>query len=268
MTGKNWNDLYSRIASIFGDNIKVVFSKKPGHGIIIARNLLKRGVTRIVAIGGDGTINEVANGFFEETSGIRNAGRLLMPKPINPGAVMGIVPCGTRNVLVKSLGLPVGVVECCQNFVGGSPSKIDAIAVSATDPETGQRLPFRVFLNAAEMGFGAEIIDKSKKFRSKVKSRIVSTVTAIIATVPIYESNICHFFIDGRRKSLSMTMGVVANGKYLGGGFMAAPDADVTDGLLDIVVMRDSGSLKMLDELVNVKSGNYAGEDNILYTKA
>lgn len=50
-----------------------------------------------------------------------------------------------------------------------------------------------------------------------------------------------------------MTMGVVASDKYLDGGFMAAPDADVTDGLLDIVVMKDSGSLKMLDELVNVE---------------
>ena len=49
---------------------------------------------------------------------------------------------------------------------------------------------------------------------------------------------------------------------------MAAPEAEVNDGLLDLVIMKDSGSFKMLDELVNVKGGNYESEDNILYTKA
>jgi diacylglycerol kinase (ATP) len=49
---------------------------------------------------------------------------------------------------------------------------------------------------------------------------------------------------------------------------MAAPEANVSDGLLDMVVMKDSGSFKMLDELVNMKNGDYSGEDNILYAKA
>ncbi|HJS83251.1 MAG TPA: hypothetical protein VJ742_10505, partial [Nitrososphaera sp.] len=56
--------------------------------------------------------------------------------------------------------------------------------------------------------------------------------------------------------------------RFLGGGFMAAPNAEVNDGLLDLLVMKDSGSFKMLDELVNVKSGTYAAEDNIIYSQA
>jgi diacylglycerol kinase (ATP) len=182
--------------------------------------------------------------------------------------VMGLVPCGTRNVLAKSLELPEGIIPCCQNFVGGLPAKMDVIAVSATDPKDGSRLPPRVFLNAAEIGVGAEIIDRSKKVRSKVKSRLVSTVAAIISTVPAYESNICEFSIDRRKRmQTNMTMGVVANGKFLGGGFVAAPRADISDGLLDIVVIKDSGSLKMLDELVSIKTGDYSN-DNILYAQA
>ncbi|MGI0025438.1 MAG: diacylglycerol/lipid kinase family protein [Nitrososphaera sp.] len=118
------------------------------------------------------------------------------------------------------------------------------------------------------MGFPAEMITRAKKIRNKVKSRTVSTVAALIATMPSYESNLCEFFVDGRKKSMNMTMGVVANGRFLGGGFMAAPDAEMNDGLLDLVVMKDSGSFKMLDELVNVMSGTYASEDNILYSKA
>ncbi|OLC86288.1 MAG: hypothetical protein AUJ08_02055 [Thaumarchaeota archaeon 13_1_40CM_3_50_5] len=64
------------------------------------------------------------------------------------------------------------------------------------------------------------------------------------------------------------TINEVANGKFLGVGFMAAPEADMADGLLDIMVLKDSGSLKMLDELTNLKTGHYAGEDKILYSKA
>jgi YegS/Rv2252/BmrU family lipid kinase len=263
LTGKNWDELYAKMEKVFGGSVKVAFSKKQGEGTTLARDLLRKGFRRIVAIGGDGTINEVANGFFEERGGARGS-RL---NPINADAIMGVVPCGTRNVLAKSLGLPAGVVESCRNFVGGSPEKIDLISVSVTNPDTGSRLP-RVFLNAAEIGLGAEIIDRSKKVRSKVKSRLVSTVAAIISTVPAYESNLCDIFIDGRKKTTNMTMGVVANGKFLGGGFMAAPEASVSDGLLDLVVMKDSGSLKMLDELVNLKTGSYDGEDNILYAKA
>jgi YegS/Rv2252/BmrU family lipid kinase len=268
LTGKNWEELFAKFKRIFGQDIRAEFSKKPGHATELTRNLLKKGVTRIVAIGGDGTINEVVNGFFEDQTGINSEKRWHPPKVINPDSIMGVVPCGTRNVLVKSLDLPVGIVPCCRNFVGGSPKRIDVIAASATDPETGARLPPRMFLNAAEMGFAAEMITRAKKIRSTVKSRTVSTVAALIATLPAYESNVCEIFTDGRKKSMNMTMGVVANGRFLGGGFMAAPEAEVNDGLLDLVIMKDSGSFKMLDELVNVKGGNYESEDNILYTKA
>jgi YegS/Rv2252/BmrU family lipid kinase len=264
LTGKNWDDLHAKMQKIFGIGTKAFFSKKPGDGTTLARDLLRRGFFRIVAIGGDGTINEVANGFFEEGAGARG----LRLRSINPDAAMGVIPCGTRNVLAKSLGLPEDVVESCRNFVGGSPKKIDLIAVSATDPETGARMQPRVLLNAAEMGVGAEIIDRSKKVRKVLNNRLVSTAAAIISTVPAYESNLCDLFIDGRKKTTSMTMGVVANGKFLGGGFMAAPDARVSDGLFDLIILKDSGSLKMLDELVNIKTGNYDSEDNILYTQA
>jgi diacylglycerol kinase (ATP) len=265
LTGRNWDTLYAKMKGIFGSSIRVVFSKGPSDGTTATRNLLRKGFSRVVAIGGDGTINEVVNGFFEESAGVNGASL----RQINPDAVMGLIPCGTRNVLAKSLELPEGIIPCCKNFVGGQPAKMDVIAVSATDPKDGSRLPPRVFLNAAEMGVGAEIIDRSKKVRSKVRSRLISTVAAIISTVPSYESNLCEFSIDRRKKlSTNMTMGVVANGKFLGGGFLAAPRADVSDGLLDFVVLKDSGSLKMLDELVNIKTGNYSNDDNILYAQA
>jgi diacylglycerol kinase family enzyme len=62
-----------------------------------------------------------------------------------------------------------------------------------------------------------------------------------------------------------MTMTIVANGAYMGGGLKVAPKADMSDGLLDLVILKDSGSLKMLDGLVSIKEGDYSQDKNIFY---
>jgi diacylglycerol kinase (ATP) len=86
-------------------------------------------------------------------------------------------------------------------------------------------------------------------------------------TIPSYRSNDYELiFEDRRRESLKqVTMCVVSNGQYLGGGFRVAPRASTSDGLLDVVVLKESGTLKRVDELVKMKSGNYADDLNILY---
>ena len=297
-TGKDWDTQFTKIKETFGENPEIVFTQKSGDGTSLTRDLLRRGFTRIVAIGGDGTINEVANGFFTQiekqprkktigndntrdllNSGNQNKGQFPkspLLKPINPDSMMGLIPSGTRNVLAKSLDLPEDIVQCCSNLVVGTSKKIDIISatvsapISSEDPSKGSKLITRVFLNAAELGVAAEIIDRSKKVRNTVKSRLLSTVTSLAVTVPYYESNLCEVSIDdGKEKILTkMTMCVIANGRYLGGGLMAAPKASVSDGLLDIVILKDSGGIKMLDYFVDIKDGDYANKPDILYRQA
>ena len=198
--------------------------------------------------------------------------RVPMLRPTSPDAIMGILPSGTRNVLAKSLDLSSDVVQCCHNFTTSKPKKIDVISATVNNPDTTGRLKTstKVFLNAAEIGIGAEIIDRSKKVKSKIKNRLISTLTGILTTIPTYRSNMSDIVIDdGREKILTkLTMGVIANGKYLGGGIQAAPNANVSDGLLDIVILKNSGSLKMLDELSNMKTGEYSNEGDIIYKQA
>jgi diacylglycerol kinase family enzyme len=326
-TGKNWNDFYLKVKEFFGENPEIVFTTKSGDGTSLAREYLEKGFKNIVAIGGDGTINEVANGFFSfnrvegRGGGIKegkddNKKKLVkavitdgiyskdnsanndisidttasditqLPpqlKQINPDAVFSIISSGTRNVLAKSLDLPAGSFECCKHYAAGKmQKKIDVISATVTsfpnDDNYGKKdalhsklAPTRVFLNAAEIGVAAEIIDTSKKIRDKVKSRIVSTVSSVVATLPTYQSNLCEFSIDDGRESIltKMTMAVIANGKYLGGGFRAAPKADMSDGLLDIVILKNSGSFKMLEEFMSMKNGNYTRDDqDIIYMQA
>ena len=232
-------------------------------GAVLARTFLKRGFGKVIAIGGDGTINEVANGFFEEPAGIygKTLGSL---KPINPDAVMGIVPCGTRNVLSKSLGLPETAVKCCRIFALGKPRKMDVVRVMVRNPSDHSSVS-RIYLNAAEIGLGAEIAERSRKVRKVLNNRIVSTATGILATLPSYQSNECEVSFDGHRRKVKMTMAIVANGKFLAGGFKTAPNAEMSDGLLDVVIVKDSGSLKMLGELFSMKSGEYDKDGNVIY---
>ncbi|HYZ51752.1 MAG TPA: hypothetical protein VE593_12760, partial [Nitrososphaeraceae archaeon] len=91
------------------------------------------------------------------------------------------------------------------------------------------------------------------------------------ATLPTYQSNLCEISVDDGRENIltKMTMVVIANGRYLGGGFQAAPKADMLDGLLDIVILKNSGSFKMLEEFISMKNGNYTSDDqDIIYIQA
>lgn len=280
LTGKDWDSLFVKIKEVLGENLEVAFTKKSGEGTVLTRDFLRKGFRKIIAIGGDGTLNEVANGFFQEPVGIdasktkNRVKRGSFPltsklKPINPDVEIGIVPGGTRNVLAKSLGLPEGIIECIRAFSLGKPKRIDVISATVTNPGDHSTMNTRLFLNAAEMGVGAEIIDRSKKVRKVVNSRIVSTIASVVSTLPAYQSNECDISLDnGQRKfRAKMTMTIVANGQFLGGGFKTAAKADMSDGKLDLVILKDSGSFKLLDELVNMKDGDYSEEGNIFYTQ-
>jgi diacylglycerol kinase (ATP) len=285
-TGNDWDNLFIRIKDAFEANPQIAFTKKTNDGTLLTRKFLKRGVKKVIAIGGDGTINEVANGFFypvkkRKVDSLSKTGYEVQENkkyfpyadilyPIKSEAILGIIPSGTRNVLAKSLNLSEVIEECCHNYMLGRTKKIDVLTATVTNLKNRSKVSTRAFLNAAEIGFGAELIDRSKKVRSMVKNRLISTITGVIATLPTYESNKCEIvFDDGKDKLVTnMTMGVIANGKFLGGGFMAAPEASLSDGLLDVVVLRDSGSLKMLDKLANIKAGDYTNEVDVVYKQA
>ena len=275
-TGKNWNDTYKEIKEYLPKQHKVVFTKKADDGTIITRKLLRQGYNNIVAVGGDGTINEVANGFFDVKTRNRSA---LDPtkfklkhnmEQINSKGAFWIVPSGSRNVLAASLGLPHQGIESFKHIQHMKKRKIDVIGVTLTDKDDPTIVRNRIVLNAAEMGIGAEIIDRSKRVRGKIKSRFLSTVAGIVSTLPTYESNECDIILDGEKKITSnITMAVVANGKFLGGGFNVAPRADISDGRLDVIIMKNSGSFKMLEKLVEMKGeSQYINEEDILYYQA
>jgi diacylglycerol kinase family enzyme len=273
-TGKNWDETYSQIKEFLPTNHQIIFTKKTNDATLMTRKLLKEGYKNIVAVGGDGTINEVANGFFYNRSSRNNSVTIssgFKPrshlKSVNPDGVLHIIPSGSRNVLAASLRLQYEGIDSFMHINEMKKSKIDVIGVTTADKDDPTLTRNRIVLNAAEIGVGAEIINRSKKVRTKVKSRLISTVASIISTVPTYESNSCEIILDSDKTiSSNLTMGIIANGQFLGGKFNAAPKANMSDGLMDLVILKNSGSLKMLDKLVSLKGDDsYTEEDNILY---
>jgi diacylglycerol kinase family enzyme len=98
----------------------------------------------------------------------------------------------------------------------------------------------------------------------------VSTVLGIISTVPSYQSNKCEIILDKGKKKIitNMTMAIVTNGIYLAGGFRPAYNAKINDGLLDLVMIKDSGSFKFLSSLIDVKMEDHSDKQNIIYEQA
>lgn len=275
-TGKNWSLTYEKIKKFLPTPHRIVFTKKANDGTNLTRKLLKKGYNNIAAIGGDGTINEVANGFFNINPKNRSALDPMKfrpePKlsPVNAKAALWIIPSGSRNVLASSLGILHQGINSFRRIQNMKKRKIDVIGVTIADSNNPASTRSRIVLNAAEIGVGAEIISRSKRVRGKINNRFLSTVAGIISTLPTYESNECDIIMDGGRKITSnVTMAVVANGKFLGGGFNAASRAKITDGKLDVVIMKNSGSLKMLQKLVEMKGDSeYLDEEDILYYQA
>jgi len=279
-TGKTWIATYNKVKKFLPKNHRIIFTKKSNDGIFITRKLLQKGYKNIVAIGGDGTINEIANGFFSlrsQNKHIKDFENCIYwfnlnsrLKPVNTKGIMYVIPSGSRNVLARSLELKHQGVGALMRIRQMKRRKMDVIAAVITDKDTPSLTHNRIIMNAAEIGVGAEIIDRSKKVRGKIKNRFVSTVASIVATLPSYNSNECDIVIDRDKKIFSkMTMGIVSNGRFLGGGFKAAPRAKFSDGLMDIIILTNSGSFKMLDKLIELKgTSTYKYEDDILYYQA
>jgi diacylglycerol kinase family enzyme len=283
-TGKNWDSINNILKKYFGNDFETVFTEKSGDGTTLTAKYLEQGYKNIIPIGGDGMINEVSNGFFKVNVDKKfnpkeveseNLDSVLQLTKINPEVTLVILPGGTRNVLVKSLNLPIDFEECCKAVTSSNDTKkIDIIGSIVKDVDSDSNYICRLFLNAAEIGLGAEIIDRSKAVREKISSRLLSTFTSIVATLPAYRSNTCEVIeisLDDNKiqnKILTnMTMAVVSNGSFLGGGFQAAIKADMSDGLLDTVIIKNADSFKILNKLVNIKKceESITNENDIYY---
>ena len=221
-TRKRWGEILDGLKH-FVREFKYDFTEKPLHATDLARAAIKDGTELVIGVGGDGTMNEIANGFYEDR------------RIINPEATLGLVPSGTGCDLIKSLSIPVGLKGALQVITDAPSVRMD---VGRVRYRTNQGLEDdRFFLNIADFGLGGEVVREVTERRLQRKAS--SYVRCLVTTMARYKNKRVRIRVDG--ESLpdgEYLIGAVANGRIFGKGMKVAPDARLDDGLFDAVLIR------------------------------
>jgi YegS/Rv2252/BmrU family lipid kinase len=220
-TGKRWGELAASIARTLSD-FGVEFTKGPLDAVRLTRQALKSGYECVVAVGGDGTINEVTNGFFEDD------------KVINPNAALGVLPRGTGGDFRKTFdwGLDFEAAIRRLKTPDTRPFDVGRLEFKGHDGKT----QVRYFANICSFGVSG-LVDEEVNKTSKALGGTVSFMWGSLKALSRYRDQRVRVTFDEQRlEELQVTTLSVANGKYFGGGMKVAPEADVSDGLFDVVV--------------------------------
>ncbi len=250
-TREKWSQTASDLRAHFGP-FSVAFTKHQGDGIEIAEQAAKFGRRFIIACGGDGTINEIANGILR--SGV--------------DAELGILPSGTGGDFRRTLGLPHTNREAAISLRTGITREIDVGKVTFFD-HSGNKTS-RFFLNVSSFGLASSIIKRVKSARifdwlpvESVRGRANFAASTLQEILNIEPLNIRVRIDDGQEKSLQTINFCVANSRYFGGGMLIAPDAKLNDGFLDIVNIGDIGTAKIIFNAYSLYRGTHIHLDEV-----
>jgi YegS/Rv2252/BmrU family lipid kinase len=211
----------------------VLHTQGPGDATRLTRESLRSGAERIVALGGDGTINETVNGFFDNG------------KPIAPEASLAIVPFGTGGDFRRTLELPQDAAACAQVIAANHKKKVDVGKLELTGHDGKPML--RMFINIASFGVGGHL-DRMINESGKKLGRMGYFTTGLRATLS-YKNQRVQLTFDGNaaeRVDVTAYSVAVANGKYFGGGMKIAPNAELDDGTFDVTVVGDLSLVNLL----------------------
>ncbi len=245
-TGKRWADIAAGLRAA-GLDFDYALTTRALEATEFSRKAVKEGRSLVVAAGGDGTINEVANGFFENG------------EPIPAQARFGVLPTGTGGDFRRTFGLPVDMAEAGRMLVVGKSRRIDVGRVTFTAPGGGQGL--RHFVNIADAGVGGEVINRVNRGRKLINGE-VTFYLASVRTLLGWRNKPMHVEIDGVERDLVAQQVVVANCRYYGGGMMIAPAAIPDDGLLDVILSGDLGTLEWIRGLGDIRNGRQFDKPN------
>jgi len=247
-TGRNWPRLRKALRRILPP-FDVHITKHSGDAMEFAAGAAARYET-LVAVGGDGTINEVANGICQ--SGAQ--------------AALGILPRGTGSDLVRTLGIPHGFPEAAQLLARGNRRRIDLGKATFLAPDG--RVQSRWFVNAAEVGFGAAVSGEVNH-PSRFLPGPAAFMWAVLTTLVRHRPTAASVTIDGAAsRTLLLSNAWIANGRYSGGGIKSAPRAVIDDGLLDIVVVQHASLRVRIAGLPRLRSGRFVKMREVEYRQA
>jgi len=206
---------------------KIQYTKEPKEATRIAEENSKN-YSAIIAVGGDGTVNEVAKGLINSGCGI-----------------LGIIPSGTGNDLSRSLGISQDPNIALEIIINENYKNIDIGRVNGHN-----------FLNIASIGFDTEVVCVTNTIKKRIKNKI-AYILGILWTLLYYRKASVDLEIDGISYKRNLVLLAIGKGKYYGGGLKVLPMAEIDNGYLHICLVKDISNLKILFLFPSIIKGNH-----------
>jgi len=207
---------------------EISYTEKSGHATGIAKNAADQGYDIVFAVGGDGTVNEVMNGLVKTNS------------------ALGVIPGGSGNDFVRTLGTKGDTAKIIKDAVNGTKKLIDVGFIND-----------RYFINISSAGFDAEAVLATEQAKKYFLSGSLAYLAGLISTILSGKPNRVKISIGDKEIEESILLIAVANGKYYGGGMMAAPDAVLDDEMFDVCIIRAMSRIRMLSIFPQFMKGKH-----------
>jgi len=222
-TGKEWPKIGNRAGDFVGP-FETCLTGGPGDATRMTREHLLNGADRIICVGGDGTLNEAVNGFFDGD------------RPIKEDAVLGFLPNGTGCDFSRTMPIPAGLEASLGTIREDHIHTIDLGHIRFRDHQGNTDA--RYFHNIASFGLGGEVVDRVNR-TSKACGPFLTFIWGTLVSLFAYEKKRVSIRLDGEEEQAVDVLNIaIANGRYHGGGMLVAPDALTDDGLFHVTIIR------------------------------
>jgi len=248
---KHWPEVQQGLIDA-GIEFDVAATSAPLEAVTLAEKAAKKYST-VIAVGGDGTVHEVVNGLLRAS----NEGETI---------ALGVIPLGNGDDFAKMIppqttigGKVFDWHIAIEKITQGQTKLFDVGRMSGDQLRSDQGINPQYFMNGMDIGFGAQA---ALNF-TKVPSFLTGTaayLAAIMKTLVDYHIPKVSIQIDDQAFEQSTTMTAITNGRCFGSGFWVCPDAQVDDGLLDVMVTQSVGRLKILRLIPKIMKGTHVNE--------
>jgi len=242
-TGAIWPSIQAKLSRAIGP-VESVFTDAPMGAQRLTERALKDGMEQVIAVGGDGTLNEVVNGFFEEG------------RPINPEAVLAFLTSGTGADFRRTFDIPPNRDEQIARLATSEIHPLDLGKLTFVNQAGNEETRF--FCNIASFGLSGAT-DREVNTLTWAKKILGDKLTfqwGLLKALFSYKNQRVRIQVDDTfDEVLNVCVAAVCNGQYFGSGMHMAPSARPDDGLFDIVVLADIGRFELLRKVHRVYRG-------------
>jgi diacylglycerol kinase (ATP) len=234
-TGRRWPEL-ARRAALLGLEGETVFSERPGHLIELAGAAVDGGARLVVAVGGDGTLNEVINGVAQRD------------------VDLGTIPLGTGMDFGRTYGLATRFEDAVRVILAANTRTIDAGRVRYRTWAGAEAT--RWFGNVGTVGMSGAVAQRVNGMSKALGGRLTFFYGLTRVFLSWKNTEVTVSLDDGERRGLMHDV-IVANGRWHGGGMMLAPAAEPDDGVFDVVLIGDVSKLDFLTTAPKIYKGRH-----------